>query len=64
MYRGMKQEERDAAILDKRLKSPDHYRLYFAFSQPSHALLQADFDAFWGAVDAGPLETGALLPRC
>ena len=36
--------ERESAIRNKRLSSPDHYRLYFALSGPSHALTQHDFD--------------------
>lgn len=45
--------ERDAAISKHRLASPDHYRLYFALSEPSHAIRQAEFDAFWAATAAG-----------
>lgn len=43
------ERERDLAIAGRRLASPDHYRLYFALADPSHALKQADFDAFWEA---------------
>lgn len=53
--------ERDRAIAGRRLMSPDHYRYYFALSNPSHALLQADYDRFWLAVAAGPNEAAALI---
>ena len=43
--------ERDMAIGDLRLSSPDHYRYYFAFAPPSHALSQSDVDRFWFASD-------------
>ncbi|WP_156377517.1 KAP family P-loop NTPase fold protein [Sphingopyxis sp. Root1497] len=53
--------ERDRAIASRRLMSPDHYRYYFALSNPSHALLQADYDRFWAAVASGSNGTAALI---
>ncbi|MFW2350423.1 KAP family P-loop NTPase fold protein [Qipengyuania sp.] len=52
---------RDAAISAGRLASPDHYRIYFALSGPSHALTQSDFDAFWNAADSGSDEVETAL---
>jgi KAP family P-loop domain len=52
---------RDKAIMDRRLASPDHYRLYFALSAPSHALTQAELDELWQATADGEHETGRLI---
>jgi hypothetical protein len=49
LHKEVHRSDLDKAIADKRLKSPDHYRLYFALSTPTHALSQQDFDAFWDA---------------
>jgi hypothetical protein len=49
------------AIAERRLASPDHYRLYFALADPSHALKQADFTAFWKAADDGPAAVASVL---
>ena len=54
-------QERDLAIAKKRLKSPDHHRLYFALDLPSHSIRQADYDAFWAATDAAEPELSVLL---
>jgi hypothetical protein len=54
-------QKRDQAIADKRLASPDHYRLYFALANPSHALTQADFDAFWLASRETPDAVARVL---
>jgi len=51
----------DEAIRRKRLASPDHYRLYFALSRPSHALSHDDFTSMWVAAEAGAYQAGALL---
>ena len=48
-FANVAEQERNVAIAGRRLASPDHYRLYFALADPSHALKQADFDAFWKA---------------
>jgi hypothetical protein len=53
--------QRDAAIAARRLSSPDHYRLYFALADPSHALKQADFDAFWAAAESSEGAVSQLL---
>jgi KAP family P-loop domain len=45
----------------RRLASPDHYRLYFALSNSSHALTKQDYDDFWAAVKASADEVGKLL---
>lgn len=55
------ERERDRAIASRRLASPDHYRLYFALAAPTHALKQADFDAFWAASRRGPEAVSQLL---
>jgi len=49
LFANVSERQRNQAIADRRLASPDHYRLYFALAVPSHALKQADFDAFWTA---------------
>jgi hypothetical protein len=49
LFTNVGERERNLAIVGRRLASPDHYRLYFALADPSHALKQADFDAFWTA---------------
>lgn len=55
------ERQRNAAIAGRRLSSPDHYRLYFALTAPSHALKQADFDAFWTAAAEGSDAISRLL---
>ena len=61
VFQRVDREARDEAIASRRLRSPDHYRYYFALSGPSYALKQSDFDAFWNAVDSGASETAELL---
>lgn len=41
------------AINNRRISSPDHYRLYFTLSGPSHALTHKNFDTFWSAFESG-----------
>ncbi len=53
--------ELNLAIKAKRLASPDHYRLYFALSDPSHALTNDLTTRFWAAVEKGPSEAGRAL---
>ena len=57
--------ERDLteAIRKRRLTSPDHYRLYFAFVGPSHALTQGEFDAVWAASHQGADTFGTAFLR-
>ena len=52
---------RDEAIREHRLASPDHYRLYFAMSGPTHALTQQELNELWLAADSGQLDTGSLI---
>jgi KAP-like P-loop domain-containing protein len=61
IYQRDEESEVNEAIRQKRLKSPDHYRLYFALAGPAHALTHADFDSFWAASDSGSQETAELL---
>jgi len=61
LYQAVGRQERDAAIRDRRLASPDHYRLYFALAGPSHALTQANFDQIWQAADADGAALDATL---
>ena len=53
--------KRDDAIHRKRLTSPDHYRLYFALSGPSHAVTREQFTAIQNAAQAGPQQAGQEL---
>lgn len=53
--------ERDRAIRERRLSSPDHYRYYFAFAPPTHALRQRDVGEFWNACEQSAEAVGALL---
>lgn len=62
VFQPVEEDERDAAIKNRRLASPDHYRLYFALAGPSHALSQHDYLSMWSASGQGVEETnGALL---
>lgn len=61
IFERVAEAKRNAAIRDARLASPDHYRLYFALTGPSHAMRQADFDAFWSATDTSPEQVAAVL---
>lgn len=54
-------QARDHAIAARRLRSPDHHRLYFALDLPSHSIRQADYDAFWAATDGSLPELEDLL---
>jgi len=61
LYREVPDNERDAAISRGRLKSPDHYKFFFALSKPSHALAQGDYDAIQMATSEGAEETAKQL---
>lgn len=63
IFKHMDDSARNTAIAERRLKSPDHYRLYFALSGPSFALAQTDYGSFWNAADEGPDAVGDLLLR-
>ena len=54
-------QQRNEAIRDKRLTSPDHYRLYFALAGPSNALTQFNVTTFWEGADNGAEQTGTAL---
>lgn len=57
------ESERIRALQRKRLRSPDHYRLYFALSNPSHALTPAELTSVSTAAKVGAHEAGeALFP--
>jgi hypothetical protein len=53
LYQRVSEADLHSAISNVKLASPDHYRLYFAQSRPSHALTHADFETLWSATDAG-----------
>ncbi|MHC2086414.1 KAP family P-loop NTPase fold protein [Methylobacterium sp. CM6244] len=61
IFSNVSEGDRDKAIRDKRLSSPDHYRLYFALSAPSHVLTQDELSAIWKAADAGAEPLGKVL---
>jgi hypothetical protein len=61
IYRHLRGGELNSAISDKRLKSPDHFRHYFALSGPSYALTRADYTALWASIDKGATDFAALL---
>lgn len=61
LYQRVSERDLHLAISNFKLASPDHYRLYFAQSGPSHALTHADFEAFWSAIDAGADKVEMLL---
>ena len=61
LYQRVNEEVRDSAIRDGRISSPDHYRLYFALSGPTHALTQENLDTIWAAVDTGSKATEVLI---
>ena len=54
-------QKRDDSIRNRRLGSPDHYRLYFALAGPSHALTYDEYSFIWAAAAEGIAETGAAL---
>lgn len=61
IYCEVGEKSRMEAIRDKRLASPDHYRLYFALSAPSHAITQFNLDRFWASINSDPPTTAELL---
>jgi predicted KAP-like P-loop ATPase len=61
VHQKVTKEVRDAKIRDRRLASPDHYRLYFALMKPSHALSQGDFEKIWEASSTSSEETATVL---
>jgi predicted KAP-like P-loop ATPase len=61
IFERVSDHDRDEAIRKRRLASPDHYRLYFALTGPSHALTQGNFTSMWAAAEAGAQQAGAAL---
>lgn len=54
LYQSVDATERQRAMNCRRLASPDHYRLYFSLTRPTHAVTQFEYDSFWAAVDTSP----------
>ncbi len=61
VFEPVSEQERVKAICNKRLASPDHYRLYFALSGPSHALTSEDFALVLEAAQANAEQTATGL---
>jgi predicted KAP-like P-loop ATPase len=61
LYQKVDEDVRNIAIRDGRLSSPDHYRLYFALSSPSHALTQEIFDSTFKAITSSSAEAESLI---
>lgn len=61
IYEQVHQVEMDRAIGARRLASPDHYRLYFAFAQPTNAPRASDFNDLATAIAASAEQAAALL---
>ncbi len=53
--------DRAAAIRDRRLASPDHYRLYFALAAPAHTVTGFSADEIGVAAEAGGAQIGEIL---
>jgi hypothetical protein len=53
--------DRDEAIQNRRLTSPDHYRFYFALIDPSSALTQLNVTSIWEGALNGAEQTGTAL---
>lgn len=49
LFQQISDRERAALLREKRLASPDHYRLYFALNLPAHALSQNNTIRVWSA---------------
>lgn len=63
IFQQVSDRERDEAIEKRRLASPDHYRLYFALTGPTHALTQDDFSSVWSAAEDSADKAGAEFLR-
>lgn len=61
IYEEVHRVEMDRAIGARRLASPDHYRLYFAFAQPANAPRASDFNDLATAIGESAERAGALL---
>ncbi|UAJ09452.1 KAP family P-loop NTPase fold protein [Glacieibacterium megasporae] len=53
--------ERSESLRGRRLASPDHYRLYFALTDPSHALPINEIRDVWEAFSLGAAEAGTAF---
>jgi len=58
IYEKVSKHDYDRAIADKRVSSPDHYRLYFSLAVPSHTITQGELAGFWESLE-GPPEAAA-----
>lgn len=54
IYQNVPKRDQDHAITERRLSSPDHYRLYFSFAVPSHTITQTEMATFWEALESSP----------
>lgn len=61
IYNRVDQSSLNSAIAARRLKSPDHFRHYFARSGPSFALTQSDYSVLWQEIDSANGNFGSLL---
>ncbi|CAL62383.1 Hypothetical protein HEAR2249 [Herminiimonas arsenicoxydans] len=61
LHQSVSEADLHTAISNVKLASPDHYRLYFAQSGPSHALTHSDFETLWSAIDAGVARAETLI---
>jgi hypothetical protein len=61
IYEEVHQVEMDRAIGARRLASPDHYRLYFAFAQPTNAPRASDFNDLATAIGESAEQAATLL---
>ncbi|GAB5470382.1 MAG: P-loop NTPase fold protein [Rhodospirillales bacterium] len=61
IYGAVREKKLDALIQKKRLASPDHYRLYFALTDPLHALNQDQLTSMWVAAEEGAERAGSVL---
>lgn len=55
------EDVRATAIRDRRLASPDHYRLYFALAAPAHTVTGFTVDEIAAATETGGAEIGQIL---
>lgn len=61
LFTPVRDPDRDAAIRRSRLSSPEHYRLYFALKQPSHALGQVRSTELMDNAEHNSKELGAAI---
>ncbi|MBS1165492.1 MAG: Uncharacterized protein H6R00_1517 [Proteobacteria bacterium] len=61
IYRDVHQSDVDRAIAARRLASPDHYRLYFAFAEPANAPRATDFTDLSAAISQSAEQAQDLL---